>query len=127
MATVSQGNTPELGVLAIDQHCACDIASDPSALDVERMLRADRIRFTYFSNVATTLAAGWRELARGAVTVVPPLSPAPHLSAASLVQPVPANAPGARVLSLRLAWLTLHLAELSQLQSYYAIFGEFDP
>jgi hypothetical protein len=60
MSIVHQGNAPAAAVFAAPQRRECGTASIPSNTDVERMLRADRIRFAHFSAVASGLAANWR-------------------------------------------------------------------
>lgn len=64
MSIVYQGNPPEAAAIAHAQNLACDSASDPSSIDVERMLRADRTRSDYFDFVAAGLLANWREVSR---------------------------------------------------------------
>jgi len=58
MSIVHQGNAPAAVVFAAPQRRECGTAN-PSNVDIERMLRADRIRFNHFSNVASDLAASW--------------------------------------------------------------------
>lgn len=60
MSIVHQGNTRAAAVFAAPQHRECGGASLRPDADAERMQRADRIRFTHFSNVALGLAASWR-------------------------------------------------------------------
>jgi len=46
------------------QRRECGTASLPSSIDIERMLRADRVRSTHYRTVASGLAASWREVLR---------------------------------------------------------------
>jgi len=62
MSIVHQGNPPAAAVFAVSQRRECGTASIPSNTDIERMLRADRIRFNHFSTVASDLAASWVEM-----------------------------------------------------------------
>lgn len=64
MSIVHQGNVSAAAVFAAPQRRECGTASFPSNTDIERMLRADRIRSSYFSGVASGLAASWREVAQ---------------------------------------------------------------
>jgi len=43
MRIVHQGNPPEAAAFATAQHPSSDNATHPSSLDIERMLRADRV------------------------------------------------------------------------------------
>ena len=64
MSIVHQGNPPATAALAPAQPSACDSASKPSAVDIERMLRADCARSEYFDTVAAGLAAAGHEVSR---------------------------------------------------------------
>lgn len=64
MSILHQGTAPSKAAFAAAQHRNCGAANLPSSVDIERMLRADRMRANHFSSVASNLAAAWREVSQ---------------------------------------------------------------
>lgn len=63
MIIVPQRNAPVTGVLAAARQRANHATDQPSSVDIERMLRADRVRFTYWRAITASLAAALSEAA----------------------------------------------------------------